>query len=201
MSAPGRCTGNERPLANRAAGGAADPEEAMTENFPVIDPDANQSRLKPTLPECDRWIEQYAAKCLFDVDAIRSGAIEFRYADQRGPNCPGVYFLLYGGEIVYVGKAASISNRLRSHSQDKVWTHFWCITGIPVDATGAIEGMYIAWLRPIANVGRGYCEDIGHDLIKDLAPYRPYRAMRCRGGWVVIGDERPCLDTHKFYVR
>lgn len=121
------------------------------------------------------WIDANIHRYLFDLEAIRGEAVKFRYADVFGPNTCGVYFLQWGGDIVYIGKASNIASRLRAHWMgDKTWTHFWCITGMPKEIMPDVEGMYIQWLKPILNIKPEFCCEVAEGLIKGLPDYQPF---------------------------
>lgn len=125
------------------------------------------------------WLDENMHRFLFQLEDIRSGAIEFRYADRAAPNDSGIYFLQYDGDIVYVGLAKYIGDRLRSHwKSEKVWTHFWCITGVPIGVLQEVEYMYIQWLNPVLNVKCKGQTDIADRLIADLEPYEPFVGIK-----------------------
>lgn len=175
----------------------------MTEyNFPSIDPELARARLHIHPRDIDPWMAENLAKCLFPVEKIKSDQVRFRYADRCGPSVNGIYFLLYEGDVVYVGKASNIATRLRAHwKSEKVWTHFWCITDIPDRCLEDVESMYISWLDPIVNIKCQGCTELGASLIENLEPYRPFRAMRTLGGWILSGGDAPEEYTDAHYIR
>lgn len=67
-----------------------------------------------------------------------------------------VYFLLDGGEVVYVGKTTNLHSRLQTHISDMkagrsaAWTSFAYIVCRPEDV-GFEEAKYIAKYRPAGN--------------------------------------------------
>jgi len=129
------------------------------------------------------WLTENMHRFLFPLNDIRGGAVEYRPPGD-GPNGPGIYFLQWDGDVVYVGKSNQIAQRLWAHfkSQSKQWTHFWCITGVPDEILEEVEYMYVAWLNPIHNVlRRGYTE-IAHELIANLERYRPFDSVEIRPG-------------------
>ena len=147
--------------------------------FPVvIGEDEMRNQNHPpwgAMAELDSWLDANLCRFLFPLDEIRSNAKEYSYADCGAPSVAGIYFLQWDGDIVYVGKASNIATRLRAHWADgKLWTHYWCFSGVPEYILENVEYMYIQWLNPIMNDHcRGWTE-IGSRLIQDLEPYEPF---------------------------
>jgi hypothetical protein len=66
----------------------------------------------------------------------------------------GIYFLLRGGEVVYVGQSStSIDSRLRCHHKDKDFDEAWWIP-CQLDDLDALEARYIRRFNPILNKAR-----------------------------------------------
>lgn len=65
----------------------------------------------------------------------------------------GVYFLVHGGRVQYVGKSMHIMERIACHTRkgDIGFDAFYCIRA-PKNRMASIERQYIAALRPPANV-------------------------------------------------
>lgn len=84
------------------------------------------------------------------------------YSHLAGPSEPGVYFLIDGAKIVYIGKALSIAERLRNHRMTgKAFSRYWCFGGVPYEWLGHVEGFYIARCRPALNrMGVPYSRDL-----------------------------------------
>ena len=63
----------------------------------------------------------------------------------------GVYFLVAGNEVVYVGQSVDVGSRVRQHVGAK---EFDCWAYIPCDkrTLDALESLYIHVLRPQYNV-------------------------------------------------
>ncbi|CAB3784135.1 hypothetical protein [Pararobbsia alpina] len=71
---------------------------------------------------------------------------------ERGPFEKGVYFLLHGDRIAYVGRSQCIANRLLVHyMNNRPFNRYWCFGGIPLDWLGHVEGYYIKRLKPFLN--------------------------------------------------
>ena len=127
----------------------------------------------------DEWIKNNLHFYLFPLDTILGEAVEYTYrGDNMGPSLPGIYFLQYDGDIVYVGRASNICQRLASHWRSaKHWSHFWAFTA-QREALREIEYMYLAWLRPILNSedNQGWTE-VADRLITGLDTYSPFEAI------------------------
>ena len=66
---------------------------------------------------------------------------------------PCVYFLIAGGEIVYVGKSnAGVLKRIGRHLQDKVFDSFTCIACEDREDLAWLEMSYINKFKPKYNV-------------------------------------------------
>lgn len=66
----------------------------------------------------------------------------------------GVYFLLQGKKVVYIGQTKNIKSRLQAHKEDrsKVFDNVRFIDGVPVDLLDAVEAYYINKVKPKYNV-------------------------------------------------
>ena len=80
---------------------------------------------------------------LLDADYIVSHAIKH---DTIGS---GIYFLLSGREIVYVGRAVNFIRRIKQHKDKSFDRWFW--VPCPADSLGALEQEYISRLAPRLN--------------------------------------------------
>tara|TARA_R110000823_G_scaffold66885_1_gene156227 strand:+ start:455 stop:1153 length:699 start_codon:yes stop_codon:yes gene_type:complete len=88
----------------------------------------------------------------------------------------GVYFLVAGDEVVYVGQSVSVGSRIRSHMEAKEfdrWAYIPCDAGI----LDQLESLYIHTLRPRYN-GRS------NDIHNVTAPVRLDTLLR-------LGGDRP----------
>lgn len=66
---------------------------------------------------------------------------------------PGVYFLMQGDEIVYVGQSVSPGARIAQHVKDK---NFDRVLLIPTINLSEVETKYIKLLRPKYNISQNY---------------------------------------------
>jgi len=63
---------------------------------------------------------------------------------------PGVYLLLRGETVVYVGRTSNITRRLGEH-RDKLYSHALCIRVNSPDAQGELEAALVHALTPEYN--------------------------------------------------
>lgn len=90
------------------------------------------------------------------VHEVKISGIEFEFT-KPSPIICGIYFLLDGAYIVYVGKSYDVHGRIKDHTKDKKFTNvmfFKC----EEDALGDIEDNLIKELRPPYNK-RGVASD------------------------------------------
>lgn len=66
----------------------------------------------------------------------------------------GVYFLIAGGEIVYVGQSTDVDSRVRQHALDKDFESYHYIE-VDQENLNYVESFYIIKLKPILNKKRG----------------------------------------------
>lgn len=76
--------------------------------------------------------------------------------DHEVPSFHGVYFLVDSGEIVYVGKAQAVCNRLCEHWLRKKFDSYWCFGEVPYEWLEYIEHLYIQRLQPRLNRGGSF---------------------------------------------
>jgi hypothetical protein len=117
--------------------------ESKTEKF-----DYQLSQFNGEIPVV--WLEKNADKYIFTAKQIVEASI--RYPNEVGYLFSGLYFLVDEMQIVYVGIAKNISERLLQHYRsDKTFTHIFTIE-FPEMVMPILEGFYIEALRPIYNV-------------------------------------------------
>lgn len=81
-------------------------------------------------------------KALLSEDEIAQAALPYAKAS-------GVYFLLDGNDVVYVGQAVNVYSRIGQHT-DKRFDRY-AFVPCSVDALDRLESLYIHCLRPILN--------------------------------------------------
>lgn len=84
---------------------------------------------------------------MLEIDGIR------RFDPFPFPAC--VYFLIRGGEIIYIGQTTNLIHRLKNHSQKEHKRGFEAVYYLPTD-TGNLKGLediYILKFRPPLNGG------------------------------------------------
>lgn len=90
-----------------------------------------------------------AVPCLNAPKSIRdiSGLVELPCG-----SAPGVYFLVTGDEVVYVGQSVSPLNRIGTHvnQRGQLFDRVFMIP-VPKPMLDAVEGALIRWLRPRLN--------------------------------------------------
>jgi len=66
----------------------------------------------------------------------------------------GVYFLLQGKRVVYIGQTKNIKGRMQAHKEDKskVFDNVRFIDGVPVDLLDFVEAYYINKVKPKYNI-------------------------------------------------
>jgi len=74
------------------------------------------------------------------------------YKINEGPWAAGIYFLLKGNTIIYVGRSVEILRRLNEH-WEKGWAfeRYWCFGGIPELYIEYVEAFYIHAFEPPYN--------------------------------------------------
>lgn len=98
----------------------------------------------------DQWLYQHAGEFVFAPSEIASSAQVYNPGD--GPDCSGLYFLIDGKEISYVGISVDVSRRLETHYQsEKVFDSVWWVCEIPDIFLRHIENLYIITLKPRDN--------------------------------------------------
>ena len=96
------------------------------------------------------WFEDNFKKYIFSTNHVVENCVPYELND--GPNKGGVYFLIRGRIVVYVGQSNDICRRLIQHyKSDKSFTHYWCFGGIPEIFVEAVEGYYIHKIKPPLN--------------------------------------------------
>jgi len=128
---------------------------------------------KPT--GLDPWMRENRHRFAFSRDYIIAN---FRpYEGVRpGPDDPGIYVLGLKWDIGYVGKAESLCSRMWAHRMgDKLFTHYWCLTGIPREVIDDVEGYFIKLLEPPINRARGRSSEGLDGLATELKAQ--YKAM------------------------
>lgn len=147
------------------------------EGFPSVLP-TEENEYAPEAPwgkptERVAWVDENLHRFLFPVERICEEAVEYTYrGDNMGPCNSGIYFLQWGGQIVYVGMATDICARLAAHRKSKKqWTHFWCFVGVPREILRQVEYVYLKWLNPPLNRpdNKGWSER-GRELVNSLEP-------------------------------
>lgn len=63
----------------------------------------------------------------------------------------GVYFLIDGDEIVYIGRSGMLRTRLFDHMRTKKFTNVFFIACDDEDGMALIENKYIAHFKPVMN--------------------------------------------------
>lgn len=110
-----------------------------------------QAEVDPTVIVVNRlseeWIEKYYNVGLSnEVPEALKGIDKIHEIPAAHP--PGVYILMQGSEVVYVGQSINPSARLAKHSQDKVFDRAYLI---PTNDLLAVEAKYINMFKPRYN--------------------------------------------------
>jgi len=104
--------------------------------------------LERRLAELERMETMHAVsaavtgKALLRADEIADAALPWAKAS-------GVYFLLDGSEVVYVGQAVNVYSRIGQHTGKRF--DRYAFVPCPVDALDRLESLYIHCLRPRLN--------------------------------------------------
>jgi excinuclease UvrABC nuclease subunit len=68
------------------------------------------------------------------------------------PKVTGIYFLIHGSEVVYVGQSVDIYSRISQHSKDVLKTFdSFSILECPAEHLGILEAHYIFKFHPLLN--------------------------------------------------
>jgi len=89
----------------------------------------------------------------------------------------GVYFLLDGNEVVYVGQAVNVYSRIGQHT-DKQFNRY-AFVPCPIDALDRLESLYIHCLRPRLNGNQrndAKCAPIAFDALISMVHNEIYTA-------------------------
>lgn len=113
-------------------------------------------------------------KALLRADEIAAAALPWAKAS-------GVYFLLDGDEVVYVGQAVNVYSRIGQHT-DKRFDRY-AFVPCAVDALDMLESLYIHCLRPRLNGNQrndAKCAPIALDTLIGLVPNAQANRTSCR---------------------
>jgi hypothetical protein len=121
---------------------------------PFVD---DQQECRGEWPVYEDWFKENIRILRYTKTQIIEDSVEYILygGPNPAPNEPGIYFLINGREIAYVGKAKNspISYRLRDHfMRGKQFNRYWCFGGVPYDFIDGVEGFYIAKMKPYLNV-------------------------------------------------
>ncbi|MEN6540846.1 MAG: GIY-YIG nuclease family protein [Mizugakiibacter sp.] len=108
-------------------------------------------------------------KALLRADEIAGAALPWEKAS-------GVYFLLDGDEVVYVGQAVNVYSRIGQHT-DKRFDRY-AFVPCAVDVLDRLESLYIHCLRPRLNGNQrndAKCAPIALDALLGLVPIQRLR--------------------------
>ena len=104
--------------------------------------------------DLEYWFARNPDVLSHSPEKIAREAVKFMDV-QRAPQRCGIYFLIKGDRIVYIGKAQSIYKRVEDHwRMGKSFERYWCFGGIPYMWLGHAEGYYIKRCKPFLNVER-----------------------------------------------
>ena len=93
-----------------------------------------------------RVIDQY----LWAPELIIREAIPYAY--DSAPEVGGIYFLVDGAEIVYVGISESLAQRVAQHRDNRMpFDRYWCFGGMPEAFVPLLEAFYIEAINPRLN--------------------------------------------------
>lgn len=110
-----------------------------------------------------RLIERY----LWDPALIVREAIAFD--PDALPGVGGIYFLVHGKRIVYVGFSRCLVNRLAQHRESTLtFERLWCFGGMPEAFATEIEAFYIHATSPPLNNEIPYLADDLRNVLDDL---------------------------------
>jgi hypothetical protein len=98
-------------------------------------------------------------KALLRADEIASAALPWAKTS-------GVYFLLDGDEVVYVGQAVNVYSRIAQHTEKRF--DRYAFVPCPVDALNRLESLYIHCLRPRLNAA--HCAPITLNALLGIVP-------------------------------
>jgi hypothetical protein len=96
----------------------------------------------------EEWVKQYyEIGVQKELPSVLQGIHNIHEIPAAHP--PGVYILMHGEEVVYVGQSINPSTRLGQHTKDKIFDKAYLI---PTENRLAVEAEYIQKYRPKYNV-------------------------------------------------
>lgn len=116
-----------------------------------------------TIP--DDWFAANIYEFLYSWDHVVQEALPYKI--NEGPWAAGIYFLLNGSTITYVGKSVEILKRLNDHRK-KGWEfdRYWCFGGIPELYIEYVEAFYIHVFTPLYNDKYPYLHNVAQPLVE-----------------------------------
>lgn len=107
---------------------------------------------KPSGAHRIRWIASNLGSWMFNTSQIVEKSVA---RGERITADGGIYFLISGGRVCYVGKSSCIRSRVGNHKDDGIaFDRVAAIRGIPKWAMDEVEQCYIARLNPSLNMER-----------------------------------------------
>src|SRR5258708_30571573 len=103
------------------------------------------------------------------------------------PNYSGVYFLLRGEEIVYVGQSKNVACRIAAHINKKFFDSI-LIMSVPLEALSSVETYWIGQLKPVLNRSMGELQPNGSE------------SPRSKGGIGYIRNQKRIKNLHLYTV-
>jgi hypothetical protein len=98
----------------------------------------------------DDWLQANVDRFIYSKRCVVGNSDP--YVPFEGPQEGGIYFLVEGQEVIYVGQSNAIYRRLAEHwKAGRNFSRYWWFGGVPHLFIEAIEGMYINYMRPIMN--------------------------------------------------
>ena len=74
------------------------------------------------------------------------------YAHESVPEVGGIYFLVHGAQIVYVGVSGCLAQRVSQHQENRMpFDRYWCFGGMPEAFVPLLEAFYIEAINPPLN--------------------------------------------------
>jgi hypothetical protein len=117
----------------------------------------------------EKWFEDNPHVLFHTKEEIIRDAEKYEW--DLGPSEPGIYFLIQGDAIAYVGRALTIRDRLKAHHEKgRQFDRYWCFGGMPDDWQSHLEGFYIKRMKPFMNIATVSYDPFLNDVSKRYIP-------------------------------
>ena len=111
---------------------------------------AKADEMKRQVPDLERHLAIHHA-CAFATGKVLLREDELVEASEEYSPLVGVYFLIKGHRVVYVGQSVNVHSRISAHKDDRKDFDRWAMVACKRDELDVVESLYIHMLRPPLN--------------------------------------------------